>query len=77
MGSSPPSTAGWGGYTDAPNGEFVSIWGHSCGLRIGGTVDCWGHDYLGQTVAPDGRFTAVTAGALTHSCGLRTDGTIR
>ncbi|MCY3805782.1 MAG: RCC1 domain-containing protein [bacterium] len=29
----------------------------------------------GEVDAPDGRFTAVTAG-LEHSCGLRTNGTI-
>ena len=32
-------------------------------------------NYHGETDAPEGTFTAVTAGSA-HSCGLRTDGTI-
>ena len=40
----------------------------------GGNVD-GGDNYWGQAVAPDGRYTAVSAGGI-NSCGLRTDGTI-
>ena len=45
---------------------------HSCGVRVGGAVVCWGDNELGQTDAPAGEFAAVSAGG-THSCGLRTD----
>ena len=47
---------------------------HSCGLRTDGTAQCWGSNSHGQTDAPSGAFTAITAG-WGHSCGLRTDGT--
>ena len=47
---------------------------HSCGLRTDGTAQCWGNNNDGQTDAPTGTFTAITAGGA-HSCGLRTDGT--
>ena len=53
---------------------------HSCGLRAGGAIVCWGSDYspigyAGQTNAPDGAFTAVSTGEF-HTCGLRNDGAI-
>ncbi|MCY3952482.1 MAG: RCC1 domain-containing protein, partial [bacterium] len=46
-----------------------------CGLRAHGTISCWGdlEDY--HPDAPDGHFTAVTAGD-EHTCALRADGTI-
>ena len=47
----------------------------SCGLRIDGTVKCWGDNSLGQTDAPSGSFSAVSAGG-GHSCGLRDDSTL-
>ena len=34
---------------------------------------CWGRNDDGQTEAPAGRYSGVTAG-WSHSCGLRTDG---
>ena len=53
------------------------MWGwHSCGLRTDRTIQCWGHNGLGQTNGRDGQFTAVAAGGR-HSCGLRTDGAIQ
>ena len=63
-----------------PPGRFTAISAspdgrHSCGLRTDGTVFCWGVNRFGETDAPDGVFTAVTAGQLS-SCGLRTVGTV-
>lgn len=48
---------------------------HSCGLRIDGTIDCWGSNKYGQVDPPLAQFTAVSVNAV-HSCGLRVDGTI-
>ena len=57
-------------------GGFISGGDHfTCGLRTNSTVTCWGSNTHGQTVVPDGEFTAVTAGSV-HACGLRADGTV-
>ena len=48
---------------------------HSCAIRTGGTVVCWGDNSYGQTDAPSGTFTAVSAGTY-HSCAIRTGGTV-
>ena len=47
----------------------------TCGLKTDATITCWGDNDYGQADAPDGTFTAVTAGGV-HTCGLRTDATI-
>ena len=44
-----------------------------CGLREDGNVICWVLGWRGQTDAPSGRYSQVSAG-LTHNCGVRTDG---
>ncbi len=46
---------------------------HTCGLRTDGTLDCWGHNGVGQSTPPAGTFTQVTAGNL-NTCGLRANG---
>ena len=48
---------------------------HSCGLRAGGRVICWGRNDYGQSDVPVGVFQAVSAGWW-HSCGVRVDGTL-
>ena len=48
---------------------------HACGIRLDGTVDCWGSTYANQSDAPDGRFTSLSAGS-SHTCGIRTDRSI-
>ena len=69
----------------------VSVGGaHSCAIRAGtGAIACWGsnHDpsgpdpyggdprYIGQTDAPAGSFSAISAGR-TYTCALRSDGAI-
>ena len=48
---------------------------NTCGLRVNGTIDCWGDDTRGQSTILKGTFTAVTGGS-SHSCGVRINGTI-
>ncbi|MCY4516168.1 MAG: RCC1 domain-containing protein [Acidimicrobiaceae bacterium] len=49
---------------------------HSCGIRTGGSLECWGYDDGdGRSSPPSGSFTAVSAGG-SHSCGIRTRGTV-
>ncbi len=48
---------------------------HTCGLRLNGSVVCWGSDENGQLRTPaDEHFDAITAGGL-YTCGLRSNGT--
>ena len=35
---------------------------HSCGVRTGGSVKCWGFDLYGQIGAPGGTFPSVSSG---------------
>jgi len=73
---------GSGAPEDAPAGAFAAVavgLVHGCGLRPGGTVECWGADGRfgfvggGEAVAPGGVFVAISAGG-GRSCGLRPDG---
>ena len=48
---------------------------HSCGLRQGGSVVCWGSNQFGQLDVPSGVFAAVVAGSA-HSCGLLSGGSV-
>ena len=53
----------------------------TCGLRLDGSIECWGADYGLQSVegfwqfnsVPDGEHTAVAAGA-SHACSLSVEG---
>ncbi|WP_419551559.1 RCC1 domain-containing protein [Candidatus Poriferisodalis sp.] len=69
---------------DAPEGTFTALSvggpsyaGHaqSCGIKTDGTVACWGNNDWGQSDAPGGTFTAVSAGNA-HTCGIKSNGTI-
>ena len=58
--------------------EFASISAgryHTCGLGTDGYVGCWGDDWNGSTMPPDGTFSSVSASEY-HTCGVRTDGTV-
>ena len=46
---------------------------HSCALRGDARILCWGANEMGQSAAPDGPFTSVSAYGDT-SCALRPDG---
>ena len=48
---------------------------HTCRVREGGSVECWGWNALGQATPPAGEFASVSAGAF-HSCGVRTNGSV-
>ena len=59
-------------------GEFVSVSAgglHTCGVRIDGTVACWGSSVYGEATPPAGQFASISAGAY-HNCGVRRDGTV-
>ena len=73
----PPNLRPSGRYTaisasasDSDSGSYY------CGLRTDATIKCWLSNVYGQTDAPAGRFSAVSAGKW-HTCGLRDDGAIR
>ena len=58
--------------------QYASLstgWFHSCAIQSDNTIECWGSNSDGQTVAPDGRFTAISADGR-HTCAIRTDNTI-
>jgi len=48
---------------------------HSCAIRTGGAVACWGRNDHGQTKPPAGPFTALTSGP-NNNCGVRANGTV-
>ena len=48
---------------------------HSCGVKTGGTLACWGFNEDGRATPPAGSFTQVSAGGM-HTCGVKTDGTL-
>ena len=63
---------------------------HTCAIRTNGEIDCWGLNGdpyiddagelqisdLGQSDAPDGNYSAVSAGDA-HSCAIRESGAIK
>lgn len=48
---------------------------HACGIRVDGTVVCWGKNQLGQASPPPGVFRAISAGNF-YTCGIREDQTL-
>lgn len=69
-----------------PSGKFTHLDTHSdhaCGIRVGGTIECWwmtnpeGWNFVdvGQIRSPAGEYTAISVQAF-YSCGLRSDRTI-
>ncbi|MFH0880603.1 MAG: IPT/TIG domain-containing protein, partial [Lentisphaerota bacterium] len=77
-----------GAYTYNPNGE-IGVAGnpaqhtiaggyyHSLGLKLDGTVVCWGSDDYGQCTVPEPNASFVSVGAgRYHSLGVKADGTV-
>ena len=62
--------AGW-----SPHGSGIAS-GKStfCGVRVGGSVTCWGANHHALSGVPDGRFVDVATGQA-HACALKADGT--
>ena len=58
-------------FSDVSTGGF-----HTCGVRMDGSVGCWGNNEFGQTNAVSGVYGAASSG-LGHSCGLTGAGVIR
>ena len=76
--STPPDDATDGDGALLTSAQFTAVDvgdSHACGLRLDGSVVCWGANPVGRIEAPAGEFLAVSAGGL-HSCGLLTDGTV-
>ena len=62
----------------AAPGTFISVSAgryNSCGIKIDGTVGCWGDNTSGLSTPPAGTFIAVDTGD-EHACGVKTDGTL-
>ena len=49
---------------------------HTCGLRSGGSVRCWGASYPTVTDVPSGRYSQVSTG-WGHACAVTTGGSVR
>ena len=61
------------------SGTFVTVSTsseHTCGIETGGTVQCTGWDYYGQSSSPSGTFTQMSAGHY-HTCGIDSGGTVQ
>ena len=48
---------------------------HNCGVRVDGTIACWGLNNYAQSSPPSGQFESVSAGAF-HGCGINLDRTV-
>ena len=49
---------------------------HTCGVRVDGSVKCWGSDSRGSTTPPSGEFASVSTGWGHTTCGVRIDGSV-
>ena len=61
-----------------PEGEFASVsagYTYNCGVRVDGSVACWGGNDFGEITPPEGEFASVSSGR-GHICGLRVDGSV-
>src|SRR4051794_39738326 len=47
----------------------------TCAIRSDDTLACWGDNYYGQVISPQGTFSQVSAGTA-HACALKSDNTL-
>lgn len=59
----------------APVVQIAGGFAHTCALYADHSIDCWGENAYGESLAPAGPWKAVGAG-YSFSCGLRMDGTL-
>ena len=45
---------------------------HTCGVKLDGSIDCWGHNTAGEASDRTGSYAQVSAGE-NHTCALRND----
>lgn len=65
-----PSEANAAGLPQIDAGAY-----HTCGVRVEGSLVCWGDNTYGQSAPPAGTFTSVSSGFY-HSCAVRTNGSV-
>lgn len=73
--SEPAATGDAGGGREPPR-EFLSVSagpGHTCAVKTGGDIVCWGPNKYDQATPAEGEFVAVSAGGI-HTCGVKTGG---
>ena len=66
------------GQTRASFTPFASVsagLSYTCGMRLDGSVACWGSNQFGQASPPAGEFASVSAGYW-HTCGMKQDGSV-
>jgi hypothetical protein len=67
----------WHWYWHGGGSDFLAAsagGAHSCAIRVGGALACWGDDSKGQLDGiPTGTFTAVSAGG-GHTCAIAVEG---
>ena len=67
----------WHWYWHGAGSDFLAAaagGAHSCAIRVGGTLVCWGDDSEGQLDGiPAGTFAAVSAGGA-HTCAIAVEG---